>query len=76
MKLHVPKEGVSHDSEQDAPVMSVPGLVHRSLSNIILNALKQERVKDWHFIPHKLYRARDPGARASPSSLPHSRAHT
>ncbi|KAI0747131.1 hypothetical protein C8Q80DRAFT_1220294 [Daedaleopsis nitida] len=64
--VRLPKEGVSYDSEEDAPVFTITDVWHRSLPQVIRSALQRPGMKTWHMIPHKLFCAR------RPPTYPHS----
>ncbi|TFK81507.1 hypothetical protein K466DRAFT_531692 [Polyporus arcularius HHB13444] len=81
VQVRVPKEGVRYASEEDAPLFTLTDVWHRKFADVIHSALKQECVKDWQMIPHKLFvtaadnaaRFRDPH---SPSPTPSSPSHS
>ncbi|KAI0633696.1 hypothetical protein C8Q77DRAFT_1157868 [Trametes polyzona] len=59
VKIRVPKEGVSHASEDDAPEFTVEGLYHRSLVEVIDAAYHNPSVKGWHIIPSRVFWLQD-----------------
>ena len=53
--IPLPAEGVKHVSENNAPVLEVPGVHHRKLVEAITTAFQDETAKKYHFAPHHLY---------------------
>ena len=53
--IPLPAEGVRHVSEDDAPVLEVPGVHHRSLVEAVTTACEDETAKKFHFVPHYLH---------------------
>ncbi|CDO75466.1 hypothetical protein BN946_scf184935.g2 [Trametes cinnabarina] len=54
-RIRLPKEGVPYRSEDDAPEFLVPNVHHRSLVDVASAACQHPSVKDWTFIPYKLF---------------------
>ncbi|KAH9487419.1 hypothetical protein JR316_0001494 [Psilocybe cubensis] len=55
VKLSLPAEKVSHESESHAPVLEVPNVHHRSLVEVIKSALEDESAKNVHYTPFRLF---------------------
>ena len=53
--IPLPAEGVKHASENNAPILEVPGVHHRSLVEAITTAFQDETAKKFHYVPHHLY---------------------
>ena len=53
--ISLPAEGVKQTSENNAPVLEVPGVHHRKLVEAITTAFQDETAKKFHFTPHHLY---------------------
>jgi len=53
--IPLPAEGIKHASENDAPVLEVPGVHHRNLVEAITTAFQDETAKKFHYTPHHLY---------------------
>ena len=53
--ISLPAEGVKHTSENNAPVLEVPGVHHRKLVEAIITAFQDETAKKYHFAPHLLF---------------------
>jgi hypothetical protein len=53
--IPLPAEGVKHASEDNAPVLEVSGVLHRSLVEAITTAYQDETAKKYHHVPHHLY---------------------
>ncbi|OSD08626.1 hypothetical protein PYCCODRAFT_1357030 [Trametes coccinea BRFM310] len=59
VNIRLPKEGVSYSSEDDAPLFSVSNVYHRSLTEVASAACQHPSVRDWNFIPYRLFWLRD-----------------
>ncbi|KAI0644207.1 hypothetical protein C8Q79DRAFT_913585 [Trametes meyenii] len=74
VKIRVPKEGVKHKSEEDAPEFEVPNVFYRPLLNVVMAAFQSPSAANYHYIPHKLFcrpNARQhPEHRRPPSASP------
>jgi hypothetical protein len=55
VSISLPAEGVKHASENDAPVLEVPGVHHRNLVEAITTAFQDETAKKFHYTPYHLY---------------------
>ncbi|KAH9848646.1 hypothetical protein C2E23DRAFT_785618 [Lenzites betulinus] len=55
VRLRLPKEGVRYESEEAAPEVVVDEVYFRPLVDVFSAALQQECVRDWTFIPYKLF---------------------
>jgi hypothetical protein len=53
--IPLPAEGVKQSSEDNAPVLEVLGVHHRSLVEAITTAFQDETAKKFHYVPHHLY---------------------
>lgn len=62
VRISLPAEGVSHESEGVAPTLDVPNIYHRSLVSTIISALQDESAKLFHFIPFRLFWKPTPNA--------------
>jgi hypothetical protein len=51
VKIHVPADGVTHQSLDHAPEFSVPGLFYRRPIEVIKNAFREASAKHFHFTP-------------------------
>ena len=55
VKLPVPKEHVKFKTENDAPVLEVPGVFMRKIIPILKAAYESEEAKHFNFVPHELW---------------------
>jgi len=53
VNISLPCDGVKHASEKDAPKFAVKGLYHRSLTQLLLAALKEASAEKFHLFPFK-----------------------
>lgn len=79
VQIHVPYEGKSFTSEEDAPVFEVGGIVYRRLIEVIKAANEDPVAFQHHYIPYKLYcrhpaQTAPPGSSATPASEPNTDA--
>ncbi|KAG1840499.1 hypothetical protein DFJ58DRAFT_718370 [Suillus subalutaceus] len=51
VKIHVPADGVMHESLEDTPEFSVPGLFYRRPLEVIKNAFREASAEHFHFTP-------------------------
>jgi hypothetical protein len=51
VKIRVPADGVAHESLEDAPEFSVPGLFYRRPIEVIKNAFHEASAEHFHFTP-------------------------
>jgi hypothetical protein len=54
VKIKLPAEKVSQ-REDDAPVLEIPGVYHRSLIEVVTTALQDDNAKKFHYTPFSLY---------------------
>ncbi|KAI0349319.1 hypothetical protein OH77DRAFT_1490928 [Trametes cingulata] len=55
VKIRLPKEGVRYDSEENAPEFTVEEVYYRPILDVISSACQQSYVRNWNFIPYKLF---------------------
>ncbi|EIW62881.1 uncharacterized protein TRAVEDRAFT_114485 [Trametes versicolor FP-101664 SS1] len=55
VSVQLPKEGKKYASESAAPSFKVEGVYYRSLTAVLQSAYQQPCVRDWDFVPFKLY---------------------
>lgn len=60
VEISLPKEGVKHTSEADAPRFTVENVYLRSLSEVLKAAYQDARASRYHFFPFKLFWQRKP----------------
>ncbi|EIW53763.1 uncharacterized protein TRAVEDRAFT_100542, partial [Trametes versicolor FP-101664 SS1] len=55
VSVRLPKEGKKYASESAAPSSKVEGVYYRSLTAVLQSTYQQPCVRDWDFVPFKLY---------------------
>lgn len=55
VKIRVPAEGVKHVSEEQSPAFEIPGVYHRSITEIIRSTFQSTAAHSFHLIPFKLF---------------------
>jgi hypothetical protein len=51
VKIQLPKEKVKHRAEDEAPEMEIPGVYHRSITDIITSVFKDSVASTFHMMP-------------------------
>jgi len=54
VKIRLPAEKVCQ-KEDDAPILEIPGVYHRSLVEVVTTALQDDNAKMFHYTPFSLY---------------------
>ena len=55
VRIPLPAEGFKHASEEAAPHLEVPGVLHRSLVEAITTAFHDDSAQKFHYAPHHLF---------------------
>ncbi|OJA15139.1 hypothetical protein AZE42_07563 [Rhizopogon vesiculosus] len=53
VEIRLPKEKVKWDSEEDAPVLEIPGVYHRSITDIITSVFEDTVSSSFHMTPFR-----------------------
>ncbi|TBU53092.1 hypothetical protein BD310DRAFT_981403 [Dichomitus squalens] len=62
VELHVPKERVQHESENNTESFFVRGIWARNLTEVLKTAFQDVIARKYHWFPHQLLRRRGPNA--------------
>ncbi|PPQ85893.1 hypothetical protein CVT26_001311 [Gymnopilus dilepis] len=55
VKIPLPAERFKHTSEAAAPILEVPNVHHRSITEVVTSAYQDESSKAFHHTPYRLY---------------------
>jgi hypothetical protein len=62
VKIRLPADGVTHESLEDAPELSIPGLFYRRPLEVIKNAFREAAAEQFHFTPFEQHYRPTPDA--------------
>jgi len=62
VKIHIPADGVIHNSLEDVPELSIPGLFYRRPLEVIKNAFREASAEQFHFTPFEEHYCPTPDA--------------
>ncbi|KAI0694638.1 hypothetical protein C8T65DRAFT_584885 [Cerioporus squamosus] len=70
VEISLPKEGIAHTSEADAPTFTVKNIFLRSLPEVMKAAYQDARASRFHMFPFKLFFQRRPSSPTAPPPPP------